>query len=33
MLVGTVIMLPAVLAYTAFSYYLFRGKSSHEDVY
>ncbi|MGD9188486.1 MAG: cytochrome d ubiquinol oxidase subunit II [Desulfobacteraceae bacterium] len=33
MLVGTAIMLPAVLAYTAFSYYLFRGKSSHEGVY
>jgi cytochrome d ubiquinol oxidase subunit II len=33
MLVGTAIMLPAVLAYTAFSYYLFRGKSSHEDIY
>jgi cytochrome d ubiquinol oxidase subunit II len=33
MLVGTAIMLPAVLAYTAFSYYLFRGKSSHEEVY
>lgn len=33
LLVGTAIMLPAVLAYTAFSYYLFRGKSSHEDGY
>ena len=33
MLVGTVIMLPVVLTYTAFSYYLFRGKSSHEDTY
>jgi cytochrome d ubiquinol oxidase subunit II len=33
MLVGTVVMLPVVLAYTAFSYYLFRGKSSHEDAY
>jgi cytochrome d ubiquinol oxidase subunit II len=33
MLVGTAIMLPAVLAYTAFSYYLFRGKASHEDIY
>lgn len=33
LLVGTAIMLPAVLAYTAFSYYLFRGKSSHEEVY
>ncbi len=33
LLVGTAVMLPAVLAYTAFSYYLFRGKSSHEDAY
>lgn len=33
LLVGTAIMLPAVLAYTAFSYYLFSGKSSHEGVY
>ena len=33
MLVGTVIMLPVVLTYTAFSYYLFRGKSSHESIY
>jgi cytochrome d ubiquinol oxidase subunit II len=33
LLVGAAIMLPAVLAYTAFSYYLFRGKSSHEEIY
>lgn len=33
MLVGTAILLPMVLAYTAFSYYLFRGKSSHERMY
>ena len=26
LLVGTVIMLPVVLAYTAFCYYLFQGK-------
>jgi cytochrome d ubiquinol oxidase subunit II len=33
MLVGAVIMLPVVLTYTAFNYYLFRGKSSHESIY
>ena len=33
LLVGTVIMLPVVLAYTAFCYYLFRGKASHESAY
>jgi cytochrome bd ubiquinol oxidase subunit II len=33
LLVGAVIMLPVVLAYTAFCYYLFRGKASHEDAY
>lgn len=33
LLIGAAIMLPVVLAYTAFSYYLFRGKSSHEGVY
>jgi len=33
LLVGTVIMLPAVLAYTAFCYYVFRGKVSHESAY
>lgn len=33
LLVGTVIMLPVVLIYTAFCYYVFRGKSSHESAY
>jgi cytochrome d ubiquinol oxidase subunit II len=33
LLVGTVIMLPIVLTYTAFCYYLFRGKASHEGYY
>lgn len=33
MLVGAVIMLPIVLAYTGFSYWIFRGKSSHETAY
>jgi cytochrome d ubiquinol oxidase subunit II len=33
LLIGTVIMLPMVLAYTAFCYYLFRGKASHESAY
>jgi cytochrome d ubiquinol oxidase subunit II len=33
LLVGTVIFLPVVLAYTAYSYYIFRGKSSHEAHY
>jgi cytochrome d ubiquinol oxidase subunit II len=33
LLVGTVIMLPVILAYTAFCYYVFRGKSSHETIY
>jgi cytochrome d ubiquinol oxidase subunit II len=31
--VGTAIMLPVVLTYTAFCYYLFRGKASHESTY
>jgi cytochrome d ubiquinol oxidase subunit II len=30
LLVGTVIMLPLVLAYTGYCYYIFRGKASHE---
>ncbi|MDD3993255.1 MAG: cytochrome d ubiquinol oxidase subunit II [Desulfobacteraceae bacterium] len=29
LLVGTLILLPVILGYTAFSYYLFRGKASH----
>ena len=33
LIVGTAIMLPLVLAYTAFCYYLFRGKASHESAY
>jgi cytochrome d ubiquinol oxidase subunit II len=33
LLVGTAIMLPVVLTYTAFCYYLFRGKASHESAY
>ena len=33
LLVGTAIMLPVVLAYTAYCYYVFRGKASHETGY
>jgi cytochrome d ubiquinol oxidase subunit II len=33
LLIGTVFLLPLVLAYTAFCYYLFRGKASHESAY
>jgi len=33
LLIGTVLMLPLVLAYTAYCYYVFRGKSSHEAAY
>jgi len=33
LLVGTVFLLPLVLAYTGFCYYLFRGKASHESAY
>jgi cytochrome d ubiquinol oxidase subunit II len=33
LLVGTVVMLPVVLGYTAYCYYLFRGKASHEALY
>jgi len=33
LLVGTVIMLPLVLAYTGYCYYIFRGKASHESAY
>lgn len=32
-LIGTAIMLPIILAYTAFCYYIFRGKSGHEAMY
>ena len=33
LLIGTVILLPVVLIYTGYSYYLFRGKASHETGY
>jgi cytochrome d ubiquinol oxidase subunit II len=33
LLIGTVILLPVVLAYTGYSYYIFRGKASHEAGY
>ena len=33
LLVGTAVMLPMVLGYTAFCYYVFRGKASHEAIY
>ena len=33
LLVGTIVMLPVVLTYTGFCYYLFRGKASHESAY
>jgi cytochrome d ubiquinol oxidase subunit II len=33
LIVGTAVMLPVVLAYTGYCYYLFRGKSSHETAY
>ena len=33
LLVGTVVMLPLVLGYTAYCYYIFRGKTSHEATY
>ena len=33
LLVGTVIMLPVILSYTAYCYYVFRGKTSHEETY
>jgi cytochrome bd ubiquinol oxidase subunit II len=33
LLVGTAVILPVVLSYTAFCYYLFRGKASHEGYY
>ncbi|WP_298634074.1 cytochrome d ubiquinol oxidase subunit II [uncultured Umboniibacter sp.] len=32
-LIGTVIMLPIILGYTGYCYYIFRGKSSHESMY
>lgn len=33
LLVGTVILLPIILFYTGYCYYLFRGKASHEGAY
>ena len=33
LLVGTAVMLPLVLGYTAYCYYIFRGKTSHEATY
>jgi cytochrome d ubiquinol oxidase subunit II len=33
LLVGTVILLPLVLLYTGYCYYIFRGKASHEKMY
>ena len=33
LLVGTAVMLPLVLAYTGYCYYIFRGKASHEAAY
>jgi cytochrome d ubiquinol oxidase subunit II len=33
MLVGVVPLLPLILGYTAYCYYIFRGKSSHEHLY
>lgn len=33
MLVGVVPLLPLILGYTAYCYYVFRGKSSHEHLY
>ena len=33
LLVGTAVMLPVVLGYVAFNYYVFRGKTSDETFY
>jgi cytochrome bd ubiquinol oxidase subunit II len=33
MLIGAGVMLPIILAYTAFCYYVFRGKASHAPMY
>jgi cytochrome d ubiquinol oxidase subunit II len=33
LLIGTVIMLPLVLSYTGYCYYVFRGKTTHEATY
>ena len=33
LLIGTVVMLPVILTYTGYCYYIFRGKTSHENIY
>ncbi len=33
LLIGTVVMLPIILVYVGFCYYIFRGKASHETIY
>jgi len=33
LLVGVIILFPIILIYTAYSYYVFRGKTSHERMY
>ena len=33
MLVGTLFIIPFILGYTFWSYYVFRGKVTHEDGY
>jgi len=33
MLIGAAIMLPIILSYTAYGYYVFKGKSTHEHLY
>jgi cytochrome d ubiquinol oxidase subunit II len=33
LLIGTVIMLPLILVYIGYCYYIFRGKASHESTY
>jgi cytochrome d ubiquinol oxidase subunit II len=33
MLVGVVLVLPLILSYTGYCYYVFRGKASHERIY
>ncbi len=33
LLVGTVVLLPVILFYTGYCYYVFRGKASHEAHY
>jgi len=33
LLVGTLVLLPVILVYTGYCYYIFRGKASHEAMY